>query len=167
MMSARDLVLVSLLAVVPGLGHGGQDEAAKYYEDGLTRFEQNDVDGAIIQLKNALQQDKNMLPVHVLLGKALLAAGDAAAALPHAERGVALYRAVHVAASPWRAEAEATRAIALLRTGRPAEADAALAVARTALAQHRELSPQFRAPLLQADALAREAGGSRRIASRR
>lgn len=99
--------------------------------------------------------------------QALLAAGDAAAALPHAERGVALYRAVHVAASPWRAEAEATRAIALLRTGRPVEADAALAAARTALAQHRELSPQFRAPLRQADALAREAGGSRRIASRR
>ena len=112
----------------------------------------------------AIPTDAELATVHA---QALLAAGDAAAALPHAERGVALYRAVHVAASPWRAEAEATRAIALLRTGRPVEADAALAAARTALAQHRELSPQFRAPLRQADALAREAGGSRRIASRR
>lgn len=55
-------------------------QAAKFYEDALKRYEAQDVKGAIVQLKNALQQDKNMLPVHVLLGKALLANGDAAAA---------------------------------------------------------------------------------------
>ena len=80
MMSARDLVLVSLLAVVPGLGHGGQDEAAKYYEDGLTRFEQNDVDGAIIQLKNALKEDPRLMAAQVLLGRAYLRTVDPAAA---------------------------------------------------------------------------------------
>lgn len=55
-------------------------KAARYYEDALTRYEQRDVKGAIIQLKNALQIDKGLLQVHVLLGKALLANGEAAAA---------------------------------------------------------------------------------------
>ncbi|MDO9460149.1 MAG: hypothetical protein Q7N95_08560, partial [Alphaproteobacteria bacterium] len=48
-------------------------KAARMYEDALTRFHKNDVAGAIIQLKNALQIDKTMLPVHVLMGRALLA----------------------------------------------------------------------------------------------
>ena len=51
-------------------------EAAALYEDALARFEKNDVGGAIIQLKNVLQQDKNMLAAHLLLGKALLRNGD-------------------------------------------------------------------------------------------
>ena len=55
-------------------------QAARYYEDALTRYEKKDVAGAIIQLKNALQVDRNMLPVHVLLGKALMARGDVVAA---------------------------------------------------------------------------------------
>ncbi len=55
-------------------------KASKYYEDALTRFEKQDMDGAIIQLKNALQIDKNMLPVQMLLGKALLQNGDVVAA---------------------------------------------------------------------------------------
>ncbi|MCU0923923.1 MAG: hypothetical protein MUF16_26980 [Burkholderiaceae bacterium] len=44
------------------------------------RYEKEDLPGAIIQLKNALKIDKNMLPVHVLLGKALLDNGDFVAA---------------------------------------------------------------------------------------
>ena len=55
-------------------------KAAQYYEDALTRYEKKDIPGAIIQLKNALQIDKTMLPVQVLLGKALLANGEVAAA---------------------------------------------------------------------------------------
>lgn len=55
-------------------------KASKFYEDALARFEKHDISGAIVQLKNALQSDKSMLPVHVLLGKALLANGDAGAA---------------------------------------------------------------------------------------
>ncbi|MBB1076099.1 PEP-CTERM system TPR-repeat protein PrsT [Rhodoferax sp. 4810] len=55
-------------------------KASKYYEDALTRFEKQDTAGAIIQLKNALQIDKNMLPVQMLLGKALLQNGDVVAA---------------------------------------------------------------------------------------
>ncbi len=51
-------------------------KASKYYEDALVRYEKKDLDGAIIQLKNALQIDKDMLPVQMLLGKALLQSGD-------------------------------------------------------------------------------------------
>ncbi|MEO8120747.1 MAG: tetratricopeptide repeat protein, partial [Rhodoferax sp.] len=55
-------------------------KASKYYEDALTRYDRKDLDGAIIQLKNALQIDKNMLSVQMLLGKALLQNGDVVAA---------------------------------------------------------------------------------------
>ncbi len=59
--------------------HAATDaRASRYYEDALTRYEHKDVAGAIIQLKNALQIDKTMLPVQVLLGKALLSNGEAA-----------------------------------------------------------------------------------------
>jgi putative PEP-CTERM system TPR-repeat lipoprotein len=54
--------------------------AGKFYEDGLARFTKNDMDGAIIQLKNALQQDNRLLAAHVLLGKALLRSGNPPAA---------------------------------------------------------------------------------------
>ena len=48
-------------------------KASRLYEEALQRYESKDHAGAVIQLKNALQIDKNLLPVHVLLGKALLA----------------------------------------------------------------------------------------------
>ena len=51
-------------------------KAARLYEDALTRFEKQDVRGAIVQLKNALQADRTLLPVHMLLGRALLAESD-------------------------------------------------------------------------------------------
>ncbi len=52
------------------------EQASKYYEDALVRTEKKDFAGAIIQLKNALQQDPNMLAAHVLLGRALLEKGQ-------------------------------------------------------------------------------------------
>lgn len=55
-------------------------KASKYYEDALVRYEKKDLAGAIIQLKNALQVNKEMLPVQVLLGKILLQNGEVAAA---------------------------------------------------------------------------------------
>ena len=70
------LFLSLLLAAAP-LSHAAPDtKAARYYEDALSRYDKKDVAGAIIQLKNALQIDKNMLPVHVLLGKSLLATSE-------------------------------------------------------------------------------------------
>ena len=74
-----------LLGIVVALSHlavsaAGDSKAAKFYEDALIRYEKKDLPGAIIQLKNALQVDKNMLPVQMLLGKALLQSGDVVSA---------------------------------------------------------------------------------------
>ncbi|MEO8409170.1 MAG: tetratricopeptide repeat protein, partial [Propionivibrio sp.] len=76
----------SLLAVLActislqTIANATPQDAAVLYEDALGRFEKNDVAGAIIQLKNALQQDQKMLAAHLLLGKALLRNGDLKAA---------------------------------------------------------------------------------------
>ena len=78
---AAVLVLVSCagaLALQPSLA--ADAKASRYYEDALTRYEKEDLAGAIIQLKNALQIDKTMLPVQMLLGRALLQNGDVVAA---------------------------------------------------------------------------------------
>lgn len=60
--------------------HAVDSKASAFYEDALVRYEKRDVEGAIIQLKNSLQIDPGMLPVQVLLGKALLRSGDVVAA---------------------------------------------------------------------------------------
>ena len=74
-------MLALLLSALPLQGWAQANvQASRYYEDALVRFEKRDMPGAIIQLKNALKIDKNMLPVHVLLGKALLANSDVVAA---------------------------------------------------------------------------------------
>jgi len=77
----RPVLLAALLscACVAGFAQDSA-KAAKFYEDALKRYENRDIPGAIIQLKNALQADKSQLPVHVLLGKALLANSEPAAA---------------------------------------------------------------------------------------
>ena len=77
----KHAIVVAALCAMSGLTAAAPDgKAARFYENALTRYEQHDVRGAIIQLKNALQIDRGLLPVHVLLGKALLANGEAAAA---------------------------------------------------------------------------------------
>ncbi len=76
-------LLATLLLASAGLALAQTDAAAKasrFYEDALKRYEARDIPGAIIQLKNALQADKTQLPVHVLLGKALLANSEPVAA---------------------------------------------------------------------------------------
>lgn len=70
--SARAVVAALLLGSAFIAGAAGDAKASRLYEDALARYEKKDLPGAIIQLKNALQIDKTMLPVHVLLGKALL-----------------------------------------------------------------------------------------------
>jgi len=67
-------------ALAPQLAAAVDAKASRYYEDALTRYEKEDITGAIIQLKNALQIDKTMLPVQMLLGRALLQNGDVVAA---------------------------------------------------------------------------------------
>jgi putative PEP-CTERM system TPR-repeat lipoprotein len=73
-------LLCSIGFALPQVAFAIDAKASKYYEDALVRYEKKDLDGAIIQLKNALQVDKNMLPVQMLLGKALLQNGDVVAA---------------------------------------------------------------------------------------
>lgn len=75
------ILLVASLLSLPTVGVA-QDaaKAGKFYEDALKRYEANDIPGTIIQLKNALQADKSQLSVHVLLGRALLANSQPAAA---------------------------------------------------------------------------------------
>lgn len=77
--AAHTLALALALA---GAAHGASPDpkAAKFYEDALVRYEKKDIAGAIIQLKNAIKEDRKMLPVHVLLGKALLEQGQVNAA---------------------------------------------------------------------------------------
>ncbi len=69
--TAWSIVLLIALVVSPAFGVTSP-AASKYYEDALQRFDKKDFAGAVLQLKNALQIDKNFLPVHLLLGKALL-----------------------------------------------------------------------------------------------
>lgn len=74
------VLLTTLVTLVPSVSLAADAKASKYYEDALVRYEKKDLAGAIIQLKNALQIDKNMLSVQMLLGKALLQNGDVVAA---------------------------------------------------------------------------------------
>jgi putative PEP-CTERM system TPR-repeat lipoprotein len=73
-------LLCALSFALPQTAAAVDAKASKYYEDALVRYEKKDIEGAIIQLKNAPQIDKNMLPVQMLLGKALLQNGDVVAA---------------------------------------------------------------------------------------
>src|SRR4051794_18816449 len=73
------------LAALLGLGlaapaYATPEKAARFYEDAQRRLERQDVAGAIIQLRNAVQQDNRMLAAHLLLGKALLRDGEVKAA---------------------------------------------------------------------------------------
>ncbi|KQW43472.1 MULTISPECIES: XrtA/PEP-CTERM system TPR-repeat protein PrsT [unclassified Roseateles] len=77
--SLSGLLAALLIAGAPALAQDAA-KASRFYEDALQRYEKRDIPGAIVQLKNALQADKSQLSVHVLLGKALLANSEPAAA---------------------------------------------------------------------------------------
>ncbi|MDB5923693.1 MAG: repeat:Tetratricopeptide 4, partial [Betaproteobacteria bacterium] len=55
-----------LVAYLTSAAAATPQKAASFYEDALRRFERQDTSGAVIQLKNALQQDRRMLPAHLL-----------------------------------------------------------------------------------------------------
>ncbi len=74
------LAVLALTVLISVASWAADPKASKFYEDALVRYEKKDLPGAIIQLKNALQIDKSMLPVQMLLGKALLQNGEVAAA---------------------------------------------------------------------------------------
>ena len=69
-------IAIALLGSFPAAALATPEKAASYYEDALRRYEKDDIPAAVIQLKNAIQQDQKMLAAHLLLGKALLKNGD-------------------------------------------------------------------------------------------
>ncbi|ENO89686.1 XrtA/PEP-CTERM system TPR-repeat protein PrsT [Thauera linaloolentis] len=73
---ARVLAIGAASLFLCASAFAGPVAASRYYEDGLKRFEEQDVVGAIIQLKNALQQDRDMLAAHLLLARAYFRQGD-------------------------------------------------------------------------------------------
>ncbi|OYY95258.1 MAG: hypothetical protein B7Y41_01750 [Hydrogenophilales bacterium 28-61-23] len=73
-------VLLSFFLLASQSHAGDPAKAAQFFEDALTRFERDDSAGAVVQLKNALQQDERLLQAHVLLGRAQLKLGNPAAA---------------------------------------------------------------------------------------
>lgn len=89
------------------------EDAGRYYEDALVRFDRKDDAGAIIQLKNALKADPAFLAAHMLMGRAALRKGDYSAA------EVALREARRLGAS--RAEYILPLGKLLLITGRQKE----------------------------------------------
>ncbi len=73
---SQSLLAASLVAGLAVAAHATPEQAAKYYEDALQRYEKGDLPGAAIQLKNTIQQDQKMLAAHLLLGKVLLKNGE-------------------------------------------------------------------------------------------
>lgn len=78
--SLSGLLAALLIATAPAALAQDAAKASRFYEDALQRYEKRDIPGTIIQLRNALQADKTQLPVQLLLGRALMADGQAAAA---------------------------------------------------------------------------------------
>jgi putative PEP-CTERM system TPR-repeat lipoprotein len=73
-------LVVLMVALPSALAAPRQEDAARFYEDALTRFKQDDMAAAIVQLKNVLKLEPGMLAARVLLGKAHLRQGDPVAA---------------------------------------------------------------------------------------
>ncbi|MBK9442852.1 MAG: tetratricopeptide repeat protein [Comamonadaceae bacterium] len=75
--ACRSMLATLLLAAgLASAAHATPEQAAKFYEDALQRYEKGDLPGAAIQLKNTIQQDQKMLAAHLLLGKVLLKNGE-------------------------------------------------------------------------------------------
>ena len=97
-LNIRSLLLAAAIVVVcwPSSGtYAADDRAHRYYDDAQTRYDKGDFDGAVVQLKNALQVNGGMLAAQALLGRAYLAGGHADAAQDAFEK--ALKMGVHPA----------------------------------------------------------------------
>lgn len=96
------LVLGAVLAANGAhAARGDSVQAARYHEDAVARLARNDVPGAIIQARNAVQKDSGLLAAHLLLGKALLRDGQAAAAEAEFEIALRLGASMAEVAQPY------------------------------------------------------------------
>src|SRR5215211_7214598 len=75
----RTLTVAAAIAVAAMTGCGGPEPEAML-ASGKDYLAKNDRNAAVIQLKNALQQNPRLAEARFLLGKALLDSGDFAAA---------------------------------------------------------------------------------------
>lgn len=127
------------------------DKAVHYYDDANGRFVRKDYAGAIIQARNAIQQEPGMLAAHLLLGKALLKDGQAAAAEAEFERTLELGVNVAEIAQPYGAAlmmfGKSEKLLERIRPdGLPAAAKAeVLAMRATAYADQGNMREAFRA----------------------
>mgnify|MGYP003671300240 CR=1 FL=1 len=80
LMAAAAATLLCLVPLAETGAKTANDRSYEYYEDALRLFGTKDYRGALIQLKNALQQDHRNLSARVLLGKTYLRLGDGTAA---------------------------------------------------------------------------------------
>jgi putative PEP-CTERM system TPR-repeat lipoprotein len=84
-LAALSTLSLAILLALPAATATAQSQtpaarASQFYEDALRRYDKKDYAGAAIQLKNSLRLDSKQIAVHVLLGKALLASRQPAAA---------------------------------------------------------------------------------------
>jgi putative PEP-CTERM system TPR-repeat lipoprotein len=108
---ARYAAAVLLALASAAHAQSSNPKAAQLYEDARTRYAQGDMPGAIIQLKNSLQIDRNQLGVQLLLGQALLATSDVNGA------EVALQEALRLGVN--RSEVVLSLARAVMEQGKP------------------------------------------------
>ena len=162
----RNLLLATVLSF-PFAAMANSSEASRYFEDALARYQKQDMPGAIIQLRNALKLDRNMLSAHLLLAKAYLTTSEIHLAalefkealslgVNRAEVAVPLARIYMLQGTPAmvidtlppdglpidiRAELLTIRAAAYAALNKPAEAERNFAEARSA-------APMSPAPLV-------------------
>ncbi len=111
--SLRHAAVALCLAAAAAGAHAADAKSSQYYEDALQRFEKKDYPAAIVQLKNALKIDNQQLSVQLLLGKALFANGEVAAA------EVAFNESIRLGVN--RAEVVVPMARAVIAQGKPRE----------------------------------------------
>lgn len=74
--SCSAIVLALAAAAWASTVRATPEAASRYYEDAQRRYDKGDLEGASIQLKNAIQEDDSALAAHLLLGKVLVRSGD-------------------------------------------------------------------------------------------
>jgi cellulose synthase operon protein C len=76
------LAAASLIALASGFSpaHADTQQSQRYYNDGVQQLQSGNASAAVIQLRNAIQQDPANLKARQLLGELYLATGDAVSA---------------------------------------------------------------------------------------
>lgn len=93
--------LLSCLLAAAGATAAPPGKAEVYRQDAQERLRRNDLAGAIIQARNAVQQDPALVSARILLGKALLRDGQAAAAQAEFERALETGASMAEVAQPY------------------------------------------------------------------